>query len=61
MDTIQKSYIDRDSAVEIIGIWGIEKLPRLHKQWVRVPSIASMQPTYILGKDTTGFYLTVAK
>lgn len=61
METIQKSYIDRDSALEIIGIWGIEKLPRINREWMRVPSIASMQPTYILGKDKTGFYLTVQK
>lgn len=57
INIINKSYIGREEAFEIMLERNIDKLPRRGKEIWTVPAIATGLSTVILGKDEQGYYI----
>ena len=56
MDTINKQYIGREEAYELMMERGIDNLPRKGREVLTVPAIATGLPVLVLGKDHQGYY-----
>jgi len=56
---MEKTYIGKIEAFEIMLERNIDKLPRKGHEVLTVYAIAQGKPTDILGKDEQGFYISV--
>lgn len=57
MNTLDKVYIGREEAFEIMLERGIDKLPRKGREIVTCYCKAEQRPDVVLGKDEEGYYI----
>lgn len=54
---MEKTYIGKVEAYEVMLERNIPELPRKGKEWLTVRCVAENKPDLVLGKDEKGFYL----
>lgn len=55
--TKDKIYIGELECLEILQGFGIFELPKIGKEWLNVPAIATGKTPTAIGKDKHGYYL----